>query len=422
MEQSHLGEMSLHSEDTYSLVQKLKQNILLYNRYQSLNQEWRQRFLEYCTGKKTLPVTYDPFFKRIFHPDVHPERLSRLISSLLEVPVRVVKILPSEESMLDGGVLLIMDILVELEDGALANVEVQKVPYLFAGERVSCYSSDLVLRQYSRVKGEKGSCFKYGDLKKVYTIVIFERSTDIFHGKGMHYLHRGRTVFDTGLQLELLQEYCLVALDVFREKPYAKDRTEQTAWIAFLATDSLRQAEELALEHPWLEEIYAEMTEYLHKPEEVLNMFSEALKIMDQNTVQYMIELQQQKLDEAQERLGETEGRLSETQGRLSEAQEKLGETQERLGETEGRLSEAQGRLSETQEKLGETQERLGETQKELAEVRSQLAQSTEKAMADTVSFCREMGIDRGTVICKLQESYRLSAEEAERIVGECWQ
>ncbi len=31
---------------------------------------------------------------------------------------------------MDGGALLIMDILVELQDGSLANVEVQKVPYL----------------------------------------------------------------------------------------------------------------------------------------------------------------------------------------------------------------------------------------------------------------------------------------------------
>lgn len=96
--------------------------------------------------------------------------------------------------MLDGGVLLILDILVELEDGALANVEVQKIPYLFPGERISCYSSDLVLRQYSRVKGQKKNQFRYGDLKKVYTIVIFEKSPAVFHKRGMHYLHRGKTV------------------------------------------------------------------------------------------------------------------------------------------------------------------------------------------------------------------------------------
>ena len=109
-----------------------------------------------------------------------------------------------------------MDILVELQDSSLANVEVQKVPYLFPGERMSCYSSDLVLRQYSRVKGEKGKAFTYNDMKKVYTIVLFETSTGEFHREGLGYIHKGKTTFDTGLELELLQEYCLIALDVFR--------------------------------------------------------------------------------------------------------------------------------------------------------------------------------------------------------------
>lgn len=40
-----------------------------------------------------------------------------------------------------------MDVVVEFEGGALGNVEIQKVPYTFPGERSTCYSSDLVLRQ-----------------------------------------------------------------------------------------------------------------------------------------------------------------------------------------------------------------------------------------------------------------------------------
>ena len=72
--------------------------------------------------------------------------------------------------------LLLLDIIVQLEDGSIANVEIQKIPYTFPGERMSCYSADLLLRQYTRVKGEKGSTFTYQDLKTVYTIVMFENS------------------------------------------------------------------------------------------------------------------------------------------------------------------------------------------------------------------------------------------------------
>lgn len=74
-------------------------------------------------GEKTLPITYDPFFKCIFHSDVHPERLSRFLSSILGEKVKVVRILPQEDTLLDGTALLIMDILVELENGALCNVD-----------------------------------------------------------------------------------------------------------------------------------------------------------------------------------------------------------------------------------------------------------------------------------------------------------
>ncbi len=35
--------------------------------------------------------------------------------------------------------MIIMDIVVELESGALANVEIQKVGYRFPGQRSACY-------------------------------------------------------------------------------------------------------------------------------------------------------------------------------------------------------------------------------------------------------------------------------------------
>ena len=89
-----------------------------------------------------------------------------------------------------------------------------------------------------------------------------------------------------------MQEYWLIALDVFREFPYPKSRSEQIAWLSLLATEDMAEAEKLMEEYPWLKEIYQEMAAYMSEPKEVLNMFSEALKIMDRNTVQYMIEEQ----------------------------------------------------------------------------------------------------------------------------------
>ena len=64
------------------------------------------------------------------------------------------------------------------------------------------------------------------------------------------------------------------------------------SWRAQMEQEFMAEAEKLMEEYPWLKEIYQEMAAYMSEPKEVLNMFSEALKIMDRNTVQYMIEEQ----------------------------------------------------------------------------------------------------------------------------------
>ena len=95
----------------------------------------------------------------------------------------------------------------------------------------------------------------------------------------------------------------MIALDVFRKFPYSKDKDELTAWLSLLVTENLEEAERLIQDYPWLQEIYEEIAMLRHRPEEVLGMFSEALRILDQNTVKYMIEeLQKQLEDEKAEK------------------------------------------------------------------------------------------------------------------------
>lgn len=297
----------------------LKDSPRLYNSFQKLDDRWKQRFVEFCQGKKSLPVTYDPFFKRLFHPDIHPDRLSYFVSSIMGVKVKILRILPNEDSMIDGSTLLIMDLLGELEDGALVNIEIQKQGYVFPAERISCYSSDLVMRQYARVKGVKGKNFTYRDIKKVYVIVLFEKSTKEFYQVSDSYLHHGKIMFDTGLNMEFLQEYFLISLDVFQKFPYPKSRSEQTGWLSFLTTETLKDAECLIKEYPWLKELYQEIAALRQNPKEVLGMFSEALRILDQNTVKYMVEELQKELDEKRAMLEERDAALMKKDTALME-------------------------------------------------------------------------------------------------------
>ena len=317
-------------------IRQLKASPLLYHRYQGLTGEWQQRFLDFCQGKKSLPLTYDPFFKRMFHPDLHPDRLSRLVSSILGVNVRVLHILPSEDCILDGTSLLIMDLVGELEDGSLINIEIQKHGYAFPAERVSCYSADLLMRQYARAKGIKGRAFSYRDIKKVYVIVFLEKSMEEpFHTIQQAYLHHGRTVFDTGLEMELMQEYYFIALDVFQKFPYPKDKNEQTAWLSLLVTESLEDAKKLIQEYPWLQEIYEEIAMLRQKPEEVLGMFSEALRILDQNTVKYMIDEYQKELAEKTALLAEQSTQLAEQASQLAEKDAEISRLKQLLNSPE---------------------------------------------------------------------------------------
>ena len=99
---------------------------------------------------------------------------------------------------------------------------------------------------------------------------------------------------------QILQEYYLIALDVFRKFPYPKDKDELTAWLSLLVTENLEEAERLIQDYPWLQEIYEEIAMLRHRPEEVLGMFSEALRILDQNTVKYMIEELQKQLEDTE--------------------------------------------------------------------------------------------------------------------------
>ena len=321
---------------------ELKKNPSIYRTYLNWPDKWKSRFLEFMEGKKSLPLTYDPFFKKLFNPDVYPERLSRLISSIIGTNVTVKCILSNEDSMLPSTSLLLLDIIVQLEDGSIANVEIQKIPYTFPGERMSCYSADLLLRQYTRVKGEKGSTFTYQDLKTVYTIVMFENSPNECKTADLAdiYLHHGKAAFDTGIDLRLLQEYYVVALDVFRKSKYSKDINELNAWLSLLTATTMDDLAALISDYPWMETICMDMSEYLYHPEEVVTMFSEALRKLDENTVNYMIDELKKERDEAVTALAEKNAALAERDATVSEMNATLSEKNAEIARLKAQLAE----------------------------------------------------------------------------------
>ena len=318
------------------IKQEIRENPKLLEKYREWDEEQQEEFLDYCTGVKGVKILYDAFFKEIMNPENTPERLNELLSLLLGQSVTIKRVLPGDSTRLaDEQSLLIMDILVELADTSLANVEVQKIGYRFPGQRSACYSSDLLLRQYKRVKGEKKKAFSYKDIKSVYTIVFFETSIKEFHEYPQNYIHKFKQQSDTGLELELLQKYVFIPLDIFRTiyhnnvKSNGKNgggncwnRTE--AWLTFLSTDQPEIIIELIRQYPEFKEMYEEIYVMCQNVEKVMEMFSKELIQLDRNTVQYMIDEMQDTIDVQKETIDTQKEKLEEQKTTINTQKEEL--------------------------------------------------------------------------------------------------
>lgn len=314
--------------------------------FEACSRELKDEILDFCTGIKGAKMTYDAFFKEILNPEVHPERLEELLSLLLEQEVHIRQILPNDSVRIaEESTLLITDIIVELEDGSLANVEIQKIGFAFPGQRGACYSADLLLRQYKRVKGLNKKKFTYKDLKTVYTVVFFEKSTPEFHLIKDQYIHRASQKFDTGLNLNMLQDYVLIPLDIYKDYKHNKTiETKREAWLSFLCDDSPGRIMEIIEKYPAFREMYGEVYEICRNVEGVMEMFSKELYELDRNTVQYMIEEQQEQLDALKKKVDE----LNEEKRLLEEAVQKETEQEKK------RIEQEKKRMEHEREKLKE--------------------------------------------------------------------
>lgn len=292
--------------------------------FRSLSPPQQETFLEFCMGNRGLKATYDPFFQNLFDPAMHPGRLDKLLSCIMRQAVRVREVLPRERKRLsEASSLLIMDILVELTDGSLVSVEMQRVGYDFPVERCFCYAADLLVRQYDLVKKQKGKKFSYRHMQPVYVIVLMDNSPGVFRQLPGQYIHRSHFSFGTGLRLRSLTNFIYIPLDIFRSMPHNKIR-ELDAWLYFLGSDDPKNIQRVVQKYPFFKELYQDIIRFRYQPKEVIRMYSEALAIMDKNTVDFMIdemrsEIQQQKSEIQQQKnaLQQKDDLIRELQNRL---------------------------------------------------------------------------------------------------------
>lgn len=275
------------------VMEKIQSDELSFRKFQNLTEELQEELIAFAMGNWGLKVTYDPIFKFIFNPSLHPERLSEFLSLILGETVEVVAVLPNESDRIsDKGSLLIMDILVKLKSGALANIEIQKIGSTFPGQRCACYSSDLLMRQFARVKQQMGRKFSYRNLQKVYSIILIEKSSSEYHRIPEQYIHRARQLFDTGLELDMLQEYVIIPLDIFRKIRH-NELSKLDAWLYFLSSDDPKDISRIVASYPQFKELYTELLTLRYHLKELVEMYDvyrEGFRIADENEIKYYIE------------------------------------------------------------------------------------------------------------------------------------
>ena len=331
------------------LLTEIKENPELWAVYEKWSLERREEFLDFCTGARGIRVLYDSFFKEVLNPEYAPERLESFLCEVLKRKVKIVRVLPNDSTRVaDETSLLITDIVVELEDGSLANVEIQKIGYSFPGARSACYAADMLLRQYKRVRARQGENFSYNDIKNVFLIVIYEKSPREFHKIPDTFYHHSKQVFDSGLELNLLQEYIMIPLDIYRRKMQNKSiKTMFEAWLTFLSEDNPERIISLIEHYPEFKPMYETLYQLCQNTERVMELFSEELRILDRNTVKYMIEQQQQEIDKQKLELIQKDEELSQKDEELSQKNEELSQKNEQLQAQDEELKELRKQLAQ---------------------------------------------------------------------------
>ncbi|MBE5863770.1 MAG: hypothetical protein E7295_13100 [Lachnospiraceae bacterium] len=308
------------------VMEDISRNPEMLQRYREMRPEDREMLMEFFMGNRGLNILYDPFFKKI----MNQERLERFLSQVMGQEVSIVRILPPESVRhSEEGSVMIMDMIVKLSDGSYVDLEIQRISVKFPFERAVCYASDMVVRQYEQLKHEQKQAqrewrewneergkglqtnepepkveFNYQSIRPVHVIVIMNSSTRKFREFEENYIHRTADFmeFDTGLRERAIQKFIFVSLDIFRRIRDNKIETKMTeleAWMYFLASDRPEDITRLINEYPEFEEAYLEINQFRRKPEEMMSMISEAIRILDEGDAKLQIEMLHEELDQA---------------------------------------------------------------------------------------------------------------------------
>ena len=153
-----------------------------------------------------------------------------------------------------------------------------------------------------------------------YTIVLIDKSSGDFHDFQEVYKHNFQQQSDTGLKMNLLQKYVFIPLDLFRSNVQNKGiKNKMDAWFAFLSMDDPDMIIQLITEYPEFKVMYQQAYEICRNVEALMGIFSEELRIMDRNTVKYMVDQMQEEIDSQRQKLEQKDNQLNNQKQQLKQ-------------------------------------------------------------------------------------------------------
>ena len=279
--------ISLSEEEALNLIKSVPK---AYKIFSDFNDNNKRLVLDFMQRNSSLNISSDVLFKHIFDFDRCPDRIEALISSILGEDITIEQLLPNEGIRLnESSSLVIMDIICRDSKGRIINIEMQKLGYLFPGERASCYSADMIMRQYNKLRGQLKSSFQYKDMKPTYLIILMEKSSEEFRSVSPEYFHELEYQYSSKAVVSNLSNIVYISLDTFNKYVHNID-TDRDAWLTFLSATDFSKIIKLLETHPQFIELYKELAVFRQDPERLMNMVSEMIRELDHNTVMYMID------------------------------------------------------------------------------------------------------------------------------------
>lgn len=177
--------------------------------------------------------------------------------------------------------------------------------------------------------------FTYRKIQKVYTIVLFEKSNSDFSNFSKEiYIHHFEQKSDTGVEMNLLQEYTFICLDIFGDIIQNEDRKIENRleeWLVFLSQDDPDMIIKLLNQNADFQEIYEEVYTICLNMERMMEMFSKELAILDRNTVKLMIDEMEEEVVEAKRKADEAVRKADEAESRAKQAEHREKQAREEV-------------------------------------------------------------------------------------------